>query len=38
VTLVVISPVLQDGTFDLEIDSERKHGKLSTQQNRRGGT
>jgi hypothetical protein len=29
VTLVVISPVLQDGTFDIEIDSERKHGKFT---------
>ena len=26
-TLVVISPELQDATFDLEIDSERRHGE-----------
>jgi hypothetical protein len=31
VTLVVISPVLQEGTFDIEIDSERKHGEFSAQ-------
>jgi hypothetical protein len=31
VTLVVISPVLQDGTFAIELDSERRHGKLTAQ-------
>jgi hypothetical protein len=31
VTLVVVSPVLQEGTFDIEIDSERKHGRFSAQ-------
>jgi hypothetical protein len=31
VTLVVISPVLQDGTFDIELDSERRHGKLTAE-------
>ncbi len=31
VTLVVISPTSQDGTFDIEIDSERRHGKFTAQ-------
>ena len=31
VTLVVISAVLQGGTFDIEIDSERGHGKFMAQ-------
>jgi hypothetical protein len=29
VTLVVISEKLQDATFDIEIDSERRHGKFT---------
>jgi len=29
VTLVVLDPVTQDATFDIEIDSERRHGKLT---------
>jgi hypothetical protein len=28
-TLVVISPVRQDATFDLELDSERRHGEFT---------
>jgi hypothetical protein len=31
VTLVVISPVVQDGTYDIEVDSERRHGKFTAQ-------
>ena len=31
VTLVVISDKLQDATFDIEIDSERRHGKFTAQ-------
>lgn len=29
VTLVVISPELQDATFDIESDSERRHGEFT---------
>ena len=29
VTLVVISEKLQDATFDIEIDSEQRHGKFA---------
>jgi hypothetical protein len=31
VTLVVISPEFQDATFDLELDSERRHGEFPAQ-------
>jgi hypothetical protein len=31
VTLVVISPVVQDGTYDIEVDSVRRHGKFTAQ-------
>jgi hypothetical protein len=31
VTLVVISPTSQEGTYDIEVDSERRHGKFAAQ-------
>jgi hypothetical protein len=29
VTLVVLSPTLQDATFDIELDADRRHGEFS---------